>query len=87
MKTNGKNDVINGNAIINTTFISEAELVVREHMAFRRLLESPDFASVRKDRGGNFHVTMHRDNKSQSFIGPTLHDAAQYALHDIGGEL
>lgn len=79
--------MINENPLINASVISASELVVREHMAFRRLLEAPFFASVRKDRGGNFHVTMQRDNTSQSFVGPTLHDAAQYALHAYGDEL
>lgn len=80
---------INEEALINTAFISmsAAQLAVREIMAFRRLLESPDFACVRKDRGGNFHVTMHRNNRSYSFVAPTLHEAAQYALDDTGGEL
>lgn len=48
--------------------------------AFRRLLETPDFACVRKDRGGNFHVRMHRDGVTQSFVAPTLDEAATLAL-------
>jgi len=68
---------------------SRAELVNREIRAFRRLLETPSFASLRKDRGGNFHVTMRRDydDKSQSFVSPTLWEAASRALEANGDEL
>lgn len=52
----------------------------KEIAAFRRLLETPDFACVRKDRGGNFHVRMHRDGVTQSFVAPTLDEAATLAL-------
>ena len=67
--------------------LSHAELVSRELRAFRRLCETPDFQSIRKDRGGNFHVTMRRDDKSQSFVSPTLWEAASRALEANGDAL
>jgi hypothetical protein len=53
----------------------------KELAAFRRLLETPEFSCVRQDRGGNFHVRMHRDGVTQSFVAPTLDEAATLALH------
>ena len=53
----------------------------KEIAAFRRLLETPDFACVRQDRGGNFHVQMHRGGVTQSFVAPTLAEATRLALY------
>ena len=53
----------------------------KELAAFRRLLETPEISCVRQDRGGNFHVRMHRDGVTQSFVAPTLDEAATLALH------
>ena len=76
-------DAINESGLINGTFISE-EAAAKELAAFRRLLETPDFAAVRKDRAGNFHVRMHRDGESLAWVAPTLDEAATLALQWTG---
>lgn len=76
-------DEINESGLINGTFISE-EAAANELAAFRRLLETPDFAAVRKDRAGNFHVRMHRDGESLAWVAPTLDEAATLALQWTG---
>ncbi len=72
-------EAINESGLINGTFISE-EAAAKELAAFRRLLETPDFVAVRKDRAGNFHVRMHRDGESLAWVAPTLDEAATLAL-------
>lgn len=76
-------EVINESGLINSPVIN-AEAIAKELAAFRRLLETPDFAAVRKDRAGNFHVRMHRDGESLAWVAPTLDEAATLALQWTG---